>query len=280
MRNKKKKLLGDNVAQTKGGTSLKYIGEGADLGLRLWEPNRQMDYARQLQQVLLLDYGMLQVVFKILQKTIMPFPVLFELVKDNEDISQDTLAQALQSVGITISYALYTVLSGEGTEKQEESEPKREYISAIAPYDLPVCIMYKTISKVLHTNARQRIGGPVAENFDLKGMITDRKTLNNPEQEINTATQDLVGWSRQKKKPAVVGGLWDSGAEEQVNDDYGLPEPVVKKEVVSAPQYKTTKTEEQPANKEPVTKSDSANLSAVGYSGRKKYQPTNIESLW
>jgi hypothetical protein len=34
-----------------------------------------------------------QVIFKVLQKTIMPFPVLFELVKDNERITQDSLAQ-------------------------------------------------------------------------------------------------------------------------------------------------------------------------------------------
>jgi hypothetical protein len=52
-----------------------------------------LEYANLLKSVLLMDYSMMQVIFKILQKTIMPFPVLFALVQDNEMITQDSLAQ-------------------------------------------------------------------------------------------------------------------------------------------------------------------------------------------
>jgi hypothetical protein len=69
---------------------------------------------------------------------------------------------------VTITYALYTVTTGEGTEKQEESEPRREYVSALASYDIPVGIIYRTVSAVLHANYAKRIAGML---FDVSESV-------------------------------------------------------------------------------------------------------------
>lgn len=337
----KKKILGDKAGNAKGGTSLKYIGEGADVGHRVWEMNKQhggkagVEYANLLKSVLLMDYSMMQVIFKVLQKTIMPFPVLFELVKDNEKITQDSLAQALIQIGVTVTYALYTVTTGEGTEKQEESEPRREYVSALASYDIPVGIIYRTVSAVLHANYHKRIAGALPDDYNLKNVLEAKKGVKvqvnmaqyssksnqaknfgvvtaEPEPVVAGFTQQerrgsgarqrggdvVVGYTSKKKynAPTVVKSLWDdedtatavTSLETQAQNEavsvqqqapsrnnYQAPEPVNN---YNAP----VNNYERPAPVQQAQPQPAQNDAApvVAYSGRKKYQPAQVGSLW
>jgi len=271
---------------------------------------------------------MSQVVFKVLQKTIMPFPVLFELVKDNERITQDLLAEALIKIGITVTYALYTVISGEGTEKLEESEPKREYISALASYDIPVGILYQTISKVLQTNYSKRIGGALPDGFNLRKILVqkqaDKAPVINMSQYSSKSNQAkmqeqavayepvaykppvqaqaqrggsadvVVGYSAKKKynAPVVVKSLWD----EDTSSAFSNIEQAVENDKVvltSAPQNTRPLPVQQPAVQQPAVQQPAVQQPApqqqqpaegdapvVAYSGRKKYQPAQVGSLW
>jgi hypothetical protein len=47
------------------------------------------------------------------------------------------------------------------SENRQESQPQREYSSAIAPYNIPVGVAYKTIAAFMKANRRNRLGGPI-----------------------------------------------------------------------------------------------------------------------
>jgi len=85
----------------------------------------------------------------------------------------------------------------------------------------------------------------------------------------------IVGYSSKKKyTPVVVKSLWDeednSGASENVTSE-PVVEPVVAVQETKPVAVNIPKTFEQPASNDPPV---------IQYSGRKKYQPAQVGSLW
>jgi len=206
----KKALLGDNAPARPGGASVRFLGEEAETGKYLWERDPRA-FVTALQKALTEDYGMMYIIFKVLRKTFSAFTPLYEMLFSSS-IGKEKLARILLDIGFTLSYTSYVVSTGDDTENRQESEPKREYNSAIVPYNFPVAIAYRTIYLVMKANRGNRMGGP------LTGDVKDLKEVRI--QEKKKQEEDVVSWGRGgTQRPANVGRLWDD-AEEDTGGQY------------------------------------------------------------
>jgi len=185
--------------------------EEAESGTRLWCRDT-VSFIDQLSTIIVMDYHMARIIFKIVQKTWITFDAALQMMDQKETVNHETLATIMIECGFYVKSSVWK-------NETDDEPPFRKFAAIVCPYDLPLELVLKLLKSFIKRNGRNRRGDPLKD--DVKVLRQQQRDQVKAREE---STQNY--WQRQNKDGGVqtdaladigvVQGYWRSKEQRQV----------------------------------------------------------------